>query len=195
MKALRIAVAAAALAAIAAPAAAQDAGYDGMAFVDAVRSRDGDKAIELLNNHPPAFVDSRDGKGDTALLIAVSRSDEQWTGFLLNKGADPNLAGRGGDTPLIAASRVGFELGAEWLIGQGAKVDASNRMGETALIVAVQARQPQLVRLLLAQGADPDRPDHAAGYSARDYALRDNRSREILNLIQAKKPKPAAPTH
>ena len=62
-------------------------------------------------------------------------------------------------------------------------------MGETALIVAVQQRQVPIVKLLLAAGADPDQADSAAGYSARDYAKRDNRSREILKLIEAKKPK------
>jgi hypothetical protein len=45
---------------------------------------------------------------------------------------------------------------------------------------------------LLAAGANPDKTDNAAGYSARDYAARDNRSRDIFKLIEAKKPKPAA---
>jgi hypothetical protein len=49
-----------------------------------------------------------------------------------------------------------------------------------------------MVRLLLNAGADPDRTDSAAGYSARDYATRDTRSRDILKLITDKKPKPAA---
>jgi hypothetical protein len=46
--------------------------------------------------------------------------------------------------------------------------------------------------LLLAKGADPDRKDAAAGYSARDYAKRDTRSRDILGAIEsARKPNPA----
>jgi uncharacterized protein len=49
-----------------------------------------------------------------------------------------------------------------------------------------------LVRLLLAAGANPDKTDNAAGLSARDYAARDTRSRDILQAIEAKKPKPAA---
>jgi ankyrin repeat protein len=74
----------------------------------------------------------------------------------------------------------------------GAKVDGANRMGETPLIVAVQQRQTPIVRQLLAAGADPDRTDTAAGYSARDYAQRDPRARDILKLIVDKKPKSAA---
>ena len=165
---------------------------DGFQFTEAVKKSDGNKATELLDSHPKSFVDTKDGDGNTGLLIAISRGDEQWTGFLLNKGADPNLGGKGGDTPLIAASRIGFERAVEWLLGLGAKVNATNRMGETPLIVAVQQRQLPVVRVLLGEGADPDKTDHAAGYSARDYAARDPRAREILKMIEEKKPKAAA---
>ncbi|MCA1654301.1 MAG: ankyrin repeat domain-containing protein [Sphingomonadales bacterium] len=55
-------------------------------------------------------------------------------------------------------------------------------------MVAVQARQPQVVRTLLEEGANPDKRDSAAGYSARDYARRDNRSAELTRLIETIKP-------
>jgi ankyrin repeat protein len=196
VKQLKFALAAATLCAISAPAAAQMvSGYAGVEFVDAVRNSDGNKAQQLLNDHPTAgLVDARGGDGNTPLIVSIARRDPEWTGFLLNQGADPNLAAaKGGDTPLIIAARIGFDQAVEWLLGMGAKVDQANKMGETPLIVAVQARQTQIVKRLLAAGADPDRTDAAAGYSARDYAQRDNRSRDILQLINAKKPKPAAP--
>jgi ankyrin repeat protein len=173
----------------AAPAAAQMSLTAGD-FVGAVRARDGDKAMELLRSRGARIVNTRDDKGDTALIVAISRRDDVWTGFLLNQGADPNLAARNGETPLIAAARVGYVGAAADLIRRKAKPDAANRMGETPLIVAVQARQPTIVKLLLAAGADPDKTDSAAGYSARDYAKRDARSRDILKLIEARKPKP-----
>ncbi len=177
-----------------APAAAQlGQGSDGAALVDAVRKSDGGKVNELLEMHPRGLIDTRDEKGDTALLIAIARRDETWVGFLLNKGASPILAGKGGDTPLIVASRVGFAEAVDWLIGLKAKVDTDNRMGETPLIVAVQQRQLPIVRTLLGAGANPDKTDFA-GYSARDYARRDQRARDILQLIEAKKrPAPAKP--
>lgn len=187
MNSAKLALAALAAALLAQPAAAQLLGGDN--FVKAVRDRDGDKAMELIGSRGMLAINSRDDKGDTGLIVAISRRDDQWTGFLINQGADPNLAARNGDTPLIAAARVGFDDAVAWLLSRRAKVDASNRMGETALTVAVQARQVGIVKLLLAAGADPDRADSAAGYSARDYARRDNRSREILKLIEAKKPK------
>jgi uncharacterized protein len=178
--------------AAAAPAGAQSTGIGGTAgsdFIDAVKKSDGDKATQILASHPTGIVDTKGGDGNTALIIAISRVDENWTGFLLNKGADPNLAGKDGITPLIAASRYGFSNAVEWLLGLGAKVDGTNRMGETPLIVAVQQREPEIVKLLLHAGANPDKTDNAAGYSARDYATRDPRARDILKLIDDKKPK------
>ena len=172
---------------MAAPASAQSQFMtNGEAFVDAVRKDDGGKAIQLLRDHP-TLINARDPKGDTALLIAVRRGDREWTGYLLNGGADADLAGKEGETPLIAAARIGFDEAIGWMTKLGAKVDATNRLGETALIIAVQLRQAKAVKALLDAGANPDRTDFA-GYSARDYAARDTRSRQMSQLITAKKP-------
>ena len=48
-----------------------------------------------------------------------------------------------------------------------------------------QQRQFGAVKLLHAKGANPDKKDAAAGYSAREYAKRDTRNREILAAIEA----------
>ncbi|HZB69857.1 MAG TPA: ankyrin repeat domain-containing protein [Sphingomicrobium sp.] len=169
---------------VAAPAAAQISMSSGD-FVAAVRDRDGDKAMELLQTRGNQIINLRNDRGETALIVAIQRRDDTWTGFLLNQGADPNLAARNGETPLIAAARVGFMGALADLIRLRAKIDTANRMGETALIVAVQNRHPDIVKVLLALGADPDKADSAAGYSARDYARRDSRTRELLKLIEA----------
>lgn len=171
------------------PATAQLGGSASTEFIAAVRQADGAKATELLRDKPTGLVNAKAGDGDTGLIIAIQRRDDDWTGFLLNQGADPNLAGKAGETPLIAAARNGFDSAIGWLIGSGAKIDAANKMGETALIVAAQQREPMIVRLLLSAGADPDKTDNAQGYSARDYATRDPRARDILKLINDKKPK------
>jgi ankyrin repeat protein len=173
---------------VSAPVLGQAVNAIGFDFIDAVKKSDGNKATEILSSHPAGLINTKDSEGNTALLIAINRNDEQWTGFILNKGADPNLAGPGGNTPLIAASRIGFEQAVDWLLSIGARVDGANRMGETPLIVAVQQRELPIVRLLLNAGANPDKADTAAGYSARDYAKRDPRARDILKLIEDRKP-------
>lgn len=165
------------------PAAAQYVS-DVEPFMNAVRERDGNKATELLSSRP-TVVNTRNLKGETALIIAISRSDDLWMRFLISKGANVNFAASNGDTPLIAASRVGFTGAIEVLLALGAKIDAANRMGETPLITAVQQRELEAVKLLLAKGANPDKKDTAAGFSARDYAKRDTRNRDILAAIEA----------
>jgi ankyrin repeat protein len=192
MNRLKFAVIALSIGAVAAPAFSQSGGFDGVEFVEAIKKSDGSKVMELIQKNGAGIVNAKDGSGNTALIFAIGDRNEDYTAFLLNQGADPNLQGKGGDTPLIAAARIGFEEATEWLIGQGAKVDGTNRMGETPLIIAVQQRELPLVRILLAAGADPDRADHAAGLSARQYAARDTRARDVLNAIEARKPKPAA---
>jgi ankyrin repeat protein len=191
MKLLSFAIGAVALALLPAPAAAQ-LGNDSVTFVEALRKGDGAKAKGLLDEKGSILVNARDYSGNTALVSVITNEDDQWTGYLLSLGADPNLPAAGGETPLIAATRVGFEQAVEWLLSKGAKVDGTNKMGETPLIIAVQQRQPALVRVLLEAGANPDKTDSAAGLSARDYATRDARSRNILKLIQSAKPKAAA---
>ena len=174
---------------LAVPATAQLEGSPSQRFVEAVRKSDGDTVSQLLESNPGTLLNARDYDGMTALLVAIDRRDDDWTAFLLGKGADPNLASRDGKTPLIAAARIGYDDAVGWLLGKGARVDSTNRMGETALIVAVQQRQSNAVKILLSAGADPDKTDGAAGLSARDYAKRDNRARDILRMIESSKPK------
>lgn len=188
MKLLKIAFAATAFALVSSPVIAQLNANNSQDFIDAVQKRDGNKATELIADHP-TLIDTRDENGDTGLIISIRASDADWTGFLLRKGADTNMHGANGDTPLIAAAKAGFDDAVPWLLELGAKVDETNKSGETALIIAVQRRDADMVKALLNAGADPDRTDSIAGYSARDYANRDSRARNIQKLINDKKPK------
>jgi ankyrin repeat protein len=178
-----------ALLAVPLPVAAQDLmnGSEGEAFLKAIEEGDAGKALPILNEPGSGVASYRGYKGDTALHIVTKRRDLTWVAFLLTRGADPNVGDAQGDTPLIIAARVGFEEGAREMLARRAKPDATNRRGETALIVAVQQRQPRVVELLLQAGANPDKADHAAGYSARDYAKRDTRNPQLLKLIDTVK--------
>lgn len=178
---------AAAMLLMAVPGMAQGNASEGEVFLKAVAEKDGAKAVPMLENAGSRVVNYRGYKGDTALHIATRNRENDWVGFLISKGADPNIGDAQGDTPLIIAARMGYEEAATWMLQRAARVDVANRKGETALIVSVQARQRRLVEMLLKAGANPDKADHAAGYSARDYAKRDTRSRDILKLIETVK--------
>lgn len=162
-------------------------GSDGEALLKAVEEKDGSKALPLLETPGSALVNYRGYSGDTALIIATRQRNLSWVRFLIGKGADSNIGDKKGDTALIIASRMGFDEAIEPMLAGRGDPNAANRMGETALIAAVQQRQVRVVRRLLEAGANPDKADHAAGLSARDYAKRDNRTPELLRLIESVK--------
>jgi hypothetical protein len=174
--------------------AAQAQFSDSYNFLKSVRDRDGEKASNFLNEagSGAVIVNTRDvSTGDTALHIVVERRDATWLLFLLQKGANPNIANKRGETPLMAATRLRFLEGMERLLQGGARVDNRNNQGETALIQAVLLRDIDMIRLLLKSGANPDLVDSQAGMSARDYAKRDDRNPALLMEIE-KSSKPAA---
>ena len=170
--------------ALSVPAAAQfySEGYE---FLEAVRERKGTEATEMLNEPGTTVINSRDGtSGRTGLHIVVARRDLTWTRWLLQEGANPNIADREGRTPLIVAAESGFLEGVAILLERGARVDVANATGETPLIAAVHARNIELMEVLLEGGADPDRADNA-GRSARDYASMRGMPGRLLATIVA----------
>ncbi len=162
-------------------------------LLTAVKAGNGNKMIELIDANGAEIINARGYDGSTALTLAVKAKNGQFADFLLNRGADANQPGIGQEPPLVIAARLGWSEGVDHLLEMRAKVDGTNRQGETALIAAVQGRHPQVVRRLLQAGANPDRADSSAGMSARDYAKRDNRVREILTLIERARPAVAKP--
>lgn len=178
------------LAVLAMPGAAQ-IGSPGYRFLEAVRDRDGDAAMELLNQSNTLINTREVTTGQTALLVVVERRDLVWMRFLLQRGADANIADRNGLTPLIRATQLGLVDGAEVLIRGGARVNDGGTSGETPLHLAVQRRDAAMVRLLIASGANADQTDNITGLSPRDLAVRDGRAAAILALLDAR---PAAST-
>lgn len=143
---------------------------DGYQFLQAIEKKDVSKADELLGKPGSTLINSRDlTTGRTGLHIAADRRDVVWLVYLLNRGANPNIADNRGVTPLMRASQLGFYEGLEHLVTAGARVDSANSTGETPLILAVHRRDLAMTRVLLKAGADADRTDNS-GRSARDYA-------------------------
>lgn len=176
------------LVAVSLPETAQAQFSDRYNFLKAVRDRDGTKATEFIDTpgSGPIIINSRDkGTGETGLHIVIKGRDGRWTGFLLQKGANPNIVDKGGNTPLMLSVLLDYTEGIDWLIKYKADLNYRNRSGETALTRAVQLNRISHVRILLAAGADPDITDNLAGLSPRDYAARDPRKKAILDVIEA----------
>lgn len=154
------------------------------------RRDQGDRSVEddaaLINTRHPE-------NGETALAIVAKRRDGTWLRFLLAKDADPAIADKQGMTPLMHAALLNFSDGVEELLNAKAPVDQTNRRGETALILAVQTKNVAMVRLLMRRGANPDKADHyATGMSARDYFKRDDRTGQLVTILEAKSADPDA---
>jgi uncharacterized protein len=195
-KVIKAAAIASMLGMIAVPATAQFS--DSYNFLKAVKERKGEDATRLIEQpgSGAVLINTRDiTTGQGALHIVVERRDAAWLSFLLQKGANPNIADKKNVTPLMLSTQLGFKDGVEWLIKYKANIDQTNRGGETALIMAVNLRNSEMVRVLLKNGANPDKKDSVAGLSAREYALRDGRGSAISGIIEsetktsAKKPK------
>lgn len=186
---------AALIALIAVPVLAQGGfGFsEGYAFLKAVRERDGAKVDEVTSNPSSTAINAREqNTGEGALHIVVRRRDLTWLGFLLGRGARPDLENNDGTTALMLAAQIGWREGVERLITRGASVNHANNRGETALIYAVQRNDVPVVRLLMTQGADPNQTDSVAGYSALDYARQDRRFASVLQILENPPARPTA---
>ena len=158
------------LAMLASPLSAQFQS-DGYKFIKAVRERDGDVAMQMLDEPGTTIVNAREvATGETALHAVVQRRDLTWIQFLLQRGANPNIADKNGVYPIQIAAQLGFIEGVERLIKGGADVDVSDTTGETPLISAIHRRDLKLIELLVENGASTERTDNS-GRSARDYAM------------------------
>lgn len=168
---------------------------DSYTFLKAVKDKDGAKATQLIDEPGTTIIDTRDrSTGESALHLVVKRRDMTWLGFLLGKGARPDIKDNDGNTPLMIATTLRFVEGARLLVDLKANVNLANGSGETPLIRAVQLGDVQMVSMLVAAGANPDQRDLLAGMSARDYAARDQRSTSIMRELENAKPKTSRPT-
>jgi uncharacterized protein len=177
-----LAVAVAALVAV--PGTAQYS--DSFSFLKAVKDRDGSKVTSMVSTPGSTVLNTREqSTGEGALHMVVRDRDARWLGFLLSRGARPDIANNEGASPLTLAARIGWAEGAEQLIQRGANVNHANNRGETPLIIAVQTRDLAMARLLMTNGANPNLTDNVAGFSALDYARRDNRAQAFLRILEA----------
>jgi ankyrin repeat protein len=191
---LHAALAALAMVFVAQPAHAQQFS-DSYQYIDAIRKGDGAKVMQILTDTNGSIINAKDrSSGEGALHIVTRQGDSTWIRFLIQKGANPNIADGRGNTPLMIAVETGFFEGVQILIRYDANVNQGNSSGETPLIRAVQLRKVEMVRLLLDSGADPDKTDNVAGHSARDYARLDPRMPANIAKMLADAPKVDRPS-
>ncbi len=127
-------------------------------FIKAVITGD-IKSVQVLLKEG-ANVNFIEGRGDTALLIAVNFGYENMVKFLVANGANVNFVKDiTGDTALHFAANKGYQKIVEFLVDNGANVNFKVKDGDTALFLALDSGHDNIVEFLVERGADVDAID------------------------------------
>ena len=142
----------------------------------------GTELERVHNNGDPVL-----GEGATPLMRAARKADAAASRVLLEHGADPSAAMKGGVTAVMIASGFGGQVRfAEYnphsgtesdaadcvrlSLAHGADVNAANDAGQTALHIAAAQRGDDFIRFLVQNGARLDVKDRQ-GHTPLDVAL------------------------
>lgn len=97
--------------------------------------------------------------GETPLLRALSENQNKIVSFLLDAGADVNLAGPIGFSPLMSASAGGNIEMIDLLVRRGADQNQISDRGRSPLLEAVASDQVTAINWWLENGANPEQRD------------------------------------
>jgi len=142
-------------------------------------SADGDlEMCKLRMKSSLTKVNAQDAQGKTALHEAARWGHRHVVEYLLEQGAQLDLATAEGSTPLHLAARFGQDDVVQYLVEKGAVVNVQDNDKDTPLMLASGAGKVSTVRLLLGLGADLTLRN-AIGRTAQDLA-KDTATAEIF---------------
>lgn len=99
-------------------------------------------------------LNSQDGKGYTALILAAYNGRADAVEQLLAAGADPCIEDRRGNTALMGAIFKGELRIAKRLLDSDCNPDQRNNAGQTPAMYAALFQRTEILEALRAQGAD-----------------------------------------
>lgn len=133
---------------------ARRAEHGDTALIWAVRQRRPDLVANTVEKYQFP-VDDQNYDGETPLFVATMMDWVEATGYLLEKGANPNIARSAGEYPLhVAVANANNDL-VELLVREGAWLDVEDGNGETPLHYAVREENIGALEHLLLSGANP----------------------------------------
>lgn len=139
------------------------------------------KTAQVLIDWPKTDVNKLNAKGESALMLAAIKGNQDMVEKLIKKGADVNKTGW---APLHYAASSGQSVIISILIENSAYIDAESPNGTTPLMMAAMYGSAASVKLLLQEGADP-KLKNQHGLSAVDFAQRGNRPDSVEAIAAA----------
>jgi len=116
--------------------------------------------VSQLVEHQKASVNYQNcNEGTTALAAAVIGGNSNIVKYLVEHGADVNLANLCGETPLHLAVLSDNADIISFLLSEGSWLESEDECGDTPLMFATRENKHQAVEILLMHGADPDHPN------------------------------------
>jgi len=131
----------------------------------AVREKS-DRVIDVLLKHPQLDINSRNGVGETALMLVALQGRLELAQRLIQQGASIS---QDGWNPLHYAATGPEPKIVALLLQRGAPIEARSPNGTTALMMAAGYGSEESVTLLLAQHADATTRNER-GLNASDFA-------------------------
>ncbi|XP_062415579.1 ankyrin repeat and SOCS box protein 2 isoform X2 [Pungitius pungitius] len=112
-----------------------------------------DTCLRILLSAQPGMINKRTERGESALMVAVSRDQLESVQVLLDNGVDPNIPNYDKETPLYRACERNNPAMVAALLNHGAVVNAPCIWGCTALQEASSQNNVEICEMLLKAGA------------------------------------------
>ena len=109
------------------------------------------KTVRILINWPSTDVNRLNTNGETVIMLAALKGQQEVVEKMIKKGADVNKTGW---TPLHYAASGGHVAVISLLLENSAYIDAESPNGSTPLMMAAMYGTSHAVKFLLQEGAD-----------------------------------------
>ncbi|XP_033478366.2 protein TANC1-like [Epinephelus lanceolatus] len=141
--------------------------------------------LDLKDEQLAVQMDAHDSLwGETVLSAAAGRGRLEVCAFLLERGAELEIANRRGMVPLLSAAKHGHTQVAELLLKHNADINVNEKLGRTALMLAASEGHLSTVELLLSKGASLSSVDQE-GLTAVSWACLKGQKGAVQLLAEA----------
>jgi uncharacterized protein len=155
--------------------------HPGRALLAAAASGDADRAAAALA--AGADVETRDDRGRTPLLVAVTRDRLDVARLLLHHGADPDALDDRHDTPWLVTGVTGSVPMAELLLRHDPDLTIRNRYGGVSIIPASERGHVDYVRRVAGTSIDVNHVNDLGWTALLEAIILGDGSRPYVEIV------------